>query len=177
MNQTSPEHQDTVRLSVNEADDLGRNVLIRLGYTPDEAGIITDHLVNNAISGYAFAGLPRILAIADSPELLEQILHQIQQHGANRAEIRGRDVRRNRKSDSGERWQSQGNGRGHQTGYAAAIQRQRWRGMGGNPLRAARRRTSCSQARQSPIRPAGHGGGADELAGPGKHAVSHAKDR
>jgi LDH2 family malate/lactate/ureidoglycolate dehydrogenase len=71
MNQTSSERQDTVRLSVKEADDLGRNVLIRLGYTPDEAGIIADHLVSNAISGYAFAGLPRILAIADSPELAE----------------------------------------------------------------------------------------------------------
>ncbi|MFJ1260574.1 Ldh family oxidoreductase [Cupriavidus sp. CuC1] len=69
MNVTHPNSDDTIRLSVNDASDLGSKVLVKLGYTPQEAEIITDHLVSNAISGYAFAGLPRILAIADSPEL------------------------------------------------------------------------------------------------------------
>ncbi|WP_299761551.1 Ldh family oxidoreductase [Ramlibacter sp.] len=60
---------DTVRLSVEEAHALGNRVLAKLGYTQQEAKTITDHLVSNAMSGYQFAGLPRILAIADSPEL------------------------------------------------------------------------------------------------------------
>ena len=60
---------ETVRISVQEAHDLGVRVLLSIGYTDNEAKIIADHLVDNSMSGYAFAGLPRILAIADSPEL------------------------------------------------------------------------------------------------------------
>jgi len=60
---------DTVRLSVEDASELAVEVLSKLGYTGEEAKIVTAHLVSNAMSGYTFAGLPRILAIADSPEL------------------------------------------------------------------------------------------------------------
>src|SRR3546814_200275 len=60
---------DTIRLAVDDAFELGKNVLIKIGYSPDEAVTITQHLVDNSMCGYAFAGLPRILAIADSPEL------------------------------------------------------------------------------------------------------------
>ena len=35
-----------------------------MGYTPEEAGIITDQMIDNALCGYRFASLPRILAIA-----------------------------------------------------------------------------------------------------------------
>src|SRR3546814_15348999 len=60
---------DTIRLVFDDAFELGKNVLIKIGYSPDEAVTITQHLVDNSMCGYAFAGLPRILAIADSPEL------------------------------------------------------------------------------------------------------------
>ena len=69
MDFIDPDSDDTVRLSVDDASELSINVLIELGYTVDEATTITEHLVSNAVSGYTFAGLPRILAIADSPEL------------------------------------------------------------------------------------------------------------
>ncbi|HEY1433149.1 MAG TPA: hypothetical protein VGF39_16200 [Stellaceae bacterium] len=39
-------------------------MLARLGYGADDACIITDHLIDNALCGYRFAGLPPILAIA-----------------------------------------------------------------------------------------------------------------
>ncbi len=54
----------SVRLTAAEAKDLGLRALGRIGYPEEEAAIIVDQLVDNALCGYAFAGLPRILAIA-----------------------------------------------------------------------------------------------------------------
>src|SRR5215469_16011630 len=56
---------DTVRFSVAEAHALGEAALQRIGYPADEARIITDQLIDNALCGYRFASLPRILAIAE----------------------------------------------------------------------------------------------------------------
>ena len=55
---------DTVRLGVDEAARLGMQALRRIGYADEEARIIVDQLIDNALCGYKFAGLPRILAIA-----------------------------------------------------------------------------------------------------------------
>ena len=55
---------DTVRMSVPEATALGIRALARLGYVEEDARIIVDQLIDNALCGYKFAGLPRILAIA-----------------------------------------------------------------------------------------------------------------
>ena len=55
---------DTVRLSVAEAVAVGERALTRVGYSGEDARIIVDQLVDNALCGYKFAALPRILAIA-----------------------------------------------------------------------------------------------------------------
>ncbi|MDB5863357.1 MAG: comC [Betaproteobacteria bacterium] len=55
---------DTIRMSVAEATVLGEAALQRVGYSGEDARIIVDQLVDNALCGYKFAGLPRILAIA-----------------------------------------------------------------------------------------------------------------
>ena len=55
---------DTVRLSASDAVALGEGALKRIGYSSEDARIIVDQLVDNALAGYKFAGLPRILAIA-----------------------------------------------------------------------------------------------------------------
>ncbi len=55
---------ESVRLSAAEAIALGERALKRVGYGGEEARIIVDQLVDNALCGYKFAGLPRILAIA-----------------------------------------------------------------------------------------------------------------
>jgi LDH2 family malate/lactate/ureidoglycolate dehydrogenase len=55
---------ETVRLSVPEATALGERALMRVGYSGEHARIVVDQLVDNALTGYRFAGLPRILAIA-----------------------------------------------------------------------------------------------------------------
>src|SRR4051812_41934467 len=60
---------DTVRLSIDEAQDLGEKALGTLGFTREEAATITNHLVDASTWGYEFAGLPRILVIAERPEL------------------------------------------------------------------------------------------------------------
>src|SRR4051812_3003887 len=55
---------DTVRMSPADAAVLAQGALKRIGYSDDDAQIITDQLIDNALCGYRFASLPRILAIA-----------------------------------------------------------------------------------------------------------------
>jgi LDH2 family malate/lactate/ureidoglycolate dehydrogenase len=55
---------ETVRLGVTEAHALGSRALAGLGFSSEDALIIVDQLIDNALCGYRFAGLPRILAIA-----------------------------------------------------------------------------------------------------------------
>jgi len=61
-----PDTPDKQRLSVAEAAELAVGALSRIGYSAEEAAIISEHLVDSALCGYAFAGLPRILAIASN---------------------------------------------------------------------------------------------------------------
>lgn len=60
---------EKIRLQPEQAVQLGEAALRGIGYTEEESRIITHHLVDNSLCGYEFAGLPRILAIANSPEL------------------------------------------------------------------------------------------------------------
>jgi LDH2 family malate/lactate/ureidoglycolate dehydrogenase len=55
---------DTIRLRVAEATALGERALRGLGLPDDDVRIIVDQLIDNALCGYPFASLPRILAIA-----------------------------------------------------------------------------------------------------------------
>src|SRR5688572_2390548 len=66
------ETPETVRLSVSEATALGERALTRVGYSGEDARIIVDQLVDNALCGYKFAGLPRILAIAGDEKTAKQ---------------------------------------------------------------------------------------------------------
>ncbi|OWT60296.1 Ldh family oxidoreductase [Candidimonas nitroreducens] len=61
--------EDAVRLSVEDAHALGQSALARLGYTQENAAIVATHLVDASMWGYEFAGLPRILVIAERSEL------------------------------------------------------------------------------------------------------------
>lgn len=60
---------DHVRLSVAEAQLLGEQALVSIGLLPEEAKITATHLVDAAMCGYDFAGLNRILILADRPEM------------------------------------------------------------------------------------------------------------
>src|SRR5689334_20373155 len=61
--------EETVRLSVAEAQALGEKALCRIGFTAEEAAVIATHLVDASMWGYEFAGLPRIPVIAERPEM------------------------------------------------------------------------------------------------------------
>src|SRR6188472_3055431 len=55
---------DTIRMTPEAAGELAVSALKRVGFTDEDAKIIVDQLVDNALCGYRFASLPRILAIA-----------------------------------------------------------------------------------------------------------------
>lgn len=57
------------RISIENAKFIGENALQGLGLNIKESQIVTNHLVDASMWGYSFAGLPRILAIAERPEL------------------------------------------------------------------------------------------------------------
>jgi LDH2 family malate/lactate/ureidoglycolate dehydrogenase len=61
--------EDAVRMSAGDARALGERALCKLGYSADEAATIATHLVDASLWGYEFAGLPRLLVIAERPEL------------------------------------------------------------------------------------------------------------
>jgi LDH2 family malate/lactate/ureidoglycolate dehydrogenase len=56
---------DTVRLTEAEARAVAMRALGKCGYNEADAATITDQLVDNALCGYPFASLPRILTIAE----------------------------------------------------------------------------------------------------------------
>ena len=65
MELLEPDAPDKVRLGVPEATELGDRALRKIGYSDSESKIIIDQLIDNALCGYRFTSLPRILAIRD----------------------------------------------------------------------------------------------------------------
>jgi len=60
---------DRVRLSYPEAQALAEQALARIGYDAEEARIIADHVVDAALCGYEYSGLPKILNVAEHRQL------------------------------------------------------------------------------------------------------------
>jgi len=58
----------TVRMSVPDATALGERALKKIGFSHQDAHIILGQLIDNALCGYPFTSLPRILAIAQDPK-------------------------------------------------------------------------------------------------------------
>jgi LDH2 family malate/lactate/ureidoglycolate dehydrogenase len=61
------EPDTTVTLSVVEAAALGEQALQHIGFTADEAQVITANLLDAELSGYPALGLARVLTIAEHP--------------------------------------------------------------------------------------------------------------
>jgi LDH2 family malate/lactate/ureidoglycolate dehydrogenase len=55
-----------IHLSVQAAWQLSQSTLLRIGYTEENASIVSDHLMAAALCGYEYSGLPKILEIAES---------------------------------------------------------------------------------------------------------------
>ena len=62
MDHISP---DRVRLSAGEAQTLAEQALRKIGYDAEEARIIADHVLDAALCGYEYSGLPKILNVAE----------------------------------------------------------------------------------------------------------------
>jgi len=60
---------DRIRLSAEEAQALSERVLRKIGYDAEEARIIADHVVDAALCGYEYSGLPKILNVAEHRQL------------------------------------------------------------------------------------------------------------
>ena len=58
---------DRVHLSVADARALGERAMRGIGYEPEDAFILTDHVVDAALCGYEYSGLPKLLNVADHP--------------------------------------------------------------------------------------------------------------
>jgi LDH2 family malate/lactate/ureidoglycolate dehydrogenase len=66
MDKISP---DRVRLTVKEAQALAERALARTGYDAEEARIIADHVLDAALCGYEYSGLPKILNVVEHRRL------------------------------------------------------------------------------------------------------------
>ena len=64
-------NNDRVRLTATEAQELSERALRRIGYDAEEARIIADHVVDAALCGYEYSGLPKILNVAEHRRLKE----------------------------------------------------------------------------------------------------------
>ena len=62
-----------IRLGVEEAQGLALGALRGAGYDEAQARILADHMLDAALCGYEYSGLPKILQIADSPKRLQPV--------------------------------------------------------------------------------------------------------
>ena len=56
-----------VSLDLAQARDLALRALAGTGYDPAQATILADHMLDAALCGYEYSGLPKILQIAANP--------------------------------------------------------------------------------------------------------------
>ena len=63
--------RDELILSVAEATELAGKALRAIGFEAEPARVTTDHLVDAALCGHRYAGLPRILTLNEDPRTRE----------------------------------------------------------------------------------------------------------
>src|ERR1043166_6913231 len=65
----SADSRERVHLSATEARALGEGAMRGIGYDAEEAWILTDHVLDAALCGYEYSGLPKLLNVAEHPRL------------------------------------------------------------------------------------------------------------
>ncbi len=58
---------ERVHLGVAKARALAERAMRGIGYEPEEARILADHVIDAALCGYEYSGLPKLLNVADYP--------------------------------------------------------------------------------------------------------------
>lgn len=66
------ETTERVHLSLAEARALSERAMRGIGYEPEEARILADHVIDAALCGYEYSGLPKLLNVADHPRFQAQ---------------------------------------------------------------------------------------------------------
>ena len=61
----SADTTERVHLSAAEARALSERAMRGIGYEPEEARILADHVIDAALCGYEYSGLPKLLNVAD----------------------------------------------------------------------------------------------------------------
>jgi LDH2 family malate/lactate/ureidoglycolate dehydrogenase len=64
---TTTDTTERVHLSVAEARVLSERAMRGIGYDAEEARILADHVIDAALCGYEYSGLPKLLNVADYP--------------------------------------------------------------------------------------------------------------
>jgi hypothetical protein len=59
--------KDRIRKTVGEARALGQAAMRGAGYDAEEASILTDHVLDAALCGYEYSGLPKLLNVVVTP--------------------------------------------------------------------------------------------------------------
>jgi len=59
---------DRIRMTVDEARALGEAAMRGAGFDGDDAWILTDHVLDAALCGYEYSGLPKLLNVVEHPE-------------------------------------------------------------------------------------------------------------
>ena len=59
--------KDRIRMTVAEARALGEAAMRGAGFDADDARILTDHVLDAALCGYEYSGLPKLLNVVDYP--------------------------------------------------------------------------------------------------------------
>jgi len=60
--------EDRIRMTVAEARALGEAAMRGAGYDEDDARVLTDHVLDAALCGYEYSGLPKLLNVVDAPQ-------------------------------------------------------------------------------------------------------------
>jgi LDH2 family malate/lactate/ureidoglycolate dehydrogenase len=60
--------KDRIRMMVAEARALGEAAMRGAGFDHDDAHILADHVLDAALCGYEYSGLPKLLNVVDHPE-------------------------------------------------------------------------------------------------------------
>ena len=55
-----------VHLTVDEAREIGERAMRGIGYEPEEARIVTDHVIDAALCGYEYSGLAKLLNVPEN---------------------------------------------------------------------------------------------------------------
>ncbi|HUB13855.1 MAG TPA: Ldh family oxidoreductase [Acetobacteraceae bacterium] len=63
---------DRIHLTVDEARALGEAAMRGAGFDAEDARILTDHVLDAALCGYEYSGLPKLLNVVDYPSFRQQ---------------------------------------------------------------------------------------------------------